>query len=149
MRYLAWNAHQVAWFAYRRFTTDAYLYFAFGNQDILVGLVGKVVPLLAGWVAEDSKAEAFALPVSFDSREVHRHAANSLVKYNSQARITVNEFINFGVVPTIAPVGNNLPRPVQPLFCHRFHRQTIVRPRPGIRYAPQRSLCTSSAPRLV
>lgn len=75
--------------------------------------MGKVVPLLAGWVAEDSEAETFTLPVVFDSREVHRHAASGFVKYNSQAKITVNGCINFGAAPTIAPDGNNFPRPVE------------------------------------
>jgi len=113
MKYLARDAHEIARFAYRRFTADIYLYFAFGNQNVLIGLMGKVVPLLAGWVAEDSEAETFTLPVGIDSREVHRHAASSFVKYNSQTRTTVNGCINFGVVPTIVPGGNNFPRLVQ------------------------------------
>ena len=113
MRYLARDAHQIARFANRRFTADIYLYSAFGNQNILIGLMGKVVPLLAWWVAKDSEAETFTLPVGFDSREVHRHAANGLVKYNSQARVPVNGCINFGVVPTIVPGGNNFPRLVE------------------------------------
>ena len=107
MRYLARDAHEITRFAYRRFTANIYLYPAFGNQNIFIGLMGKVVPLLTGWVAEDSEAETFTLPVGFDSLEVHRQAANGFVKYNSQARNTINEYINFSVVPTIAPGGNN------------------------------------------
>ncbi len=87
MKYRARDAHEIARFAYCRFTADKYLYPAFGNQNIFVGLMGKVVPLLAGWVAEDSEAETFTLPVGFDSREVHRHAASGFVKYSSQTSL--------------------------------------------------------------
>ena len=107
MRCLARDAHEITRFAYRYFTANIYLYPALGNQNIFIGLVSKVVPLLTGWVAEDSEAEAFTLPVGFDSLEVHRQASNGLVKYSSQARNTINEFINFSVVTTIAPGGNN------------------------------------------
>ena len=107
MRYLARDAHEITRFAYRRFTANIYLYPALGNQNILIGLMGKVVPLLTGRVAEDSEAETFTLPVGFDSLEVHWQAANGFVKYNSQARNTINECINFSVEPTIAPGGNN------------------------------------------
>ena len=113
MRYLTRDAHEITRFAYRSFTAYIYLYSAFGNQNILIGLMGKVVPLLAGWVAEDSEAETFNLPVGFDGLEVHRHTANGFVKYNSQAGSTLNECINFDIVSTIAPGGNNLPQPVQ------------------------------------
>jgi len=67
MRCLARDAHEIPRFAYRRFTANIYLYPAFGNQNIFIGLMGKVIPFLTGWVAEDSEAETFTLPVGFDS----------------------------------------------------------------------------------